>query len=758
MATFTSGAGLYTLILNVNEVGGSSNITNNTSNVSWSLQLRADRGYCQWNPGPGDFEVRIDGALVWSAQNPSLWYSGYPQTLTIASGTRTVGHNSDGSKTVYCEGKYIANSTANYLPSSSTCGGNLGLSTIPRASSFDTITGDTIGDSQTINISRKSSSFTHNLWYKVGNGEWTSIGTGIGTSKTWTIPLSLNNQIPNSTTLTLTYLLRTYNGSAQIGGDVTKTFNVNYSGQAPSAGTTSINYTNLFNNEFIANYSIATISYSGYGGVYGSTVKSAQISFNGSWRGTTEYSTGRLTAGTYNYQGVVTDSRGKTAYSTQKSFTCYQINNPSISINAYRSDAEGNASPTGTYLTIIPTYSAHNPVGGNSIKSNSFTCTTLMTAETTIASGAKKILPNAIPEAEYVISGTVTDQLGRTSATSLKVGTGFTLWDVRPDQTGMAFGRYSTGANKFEVAWPAHFDGGVISSSVYSKYYYKEPFCIQDTQTGSVVNTWHKVADIKISYQYQDCSLKIYLEWMGHGLGNNLYATLSLRVKQQDVMGNNPSIELIAEKSPNTSVAYNCFAVTKVQYSSSLTHLQLWVKNPMYYSNIRYYYENGITETAITLNTNTSYQTTAPSNIIQYSQDRILNLIYPVGSVYTSVISTNPSSFIGGTWVQFGQGRTLVGVNTSDGDFNTVEKTGGKKTRRLNANIGAYDSMINKIGYEASDKVGNGFSYGIWGNYEQNIASNRVNHGTVVYEVGNGDKNIPMMPPYVTVYFWKRTA
>lgn len=518
MATFTSGAGRYTLILNVSEVGGSSNITNNTSNVSWSLQMRADSAYCQWNPGPGDFEVWINGGLAWSAQNPSLWYGGYPQTLTLASGTTTVGHNSDGSKTVYCEGKYIANSTANYLPSSSTCGGNLGLSTIPRASSFGTITGDTIGDSQTINISRKSSSFTHNLWYKVGNGEWTSIGTGIGTSKTWTIPKSLNNEIPNSTTLTLTYLLRTYNGSTQIGGDVTQTFNVNYSGENPPAGTTSINYTNLFNNKFIANYSIATISYSGYGGVYGSTVKSAQISFNGSWRGTTEYSTGRLTAGTYTYQGVVTDSRGKTVYSTQKSFTSYQVNNPGISINAYRSDAEGNASPTGTYLTIIPTYSAHNPVGGNSIKSNSFTCTTLMTTETTIASGTKKILPNAKPEEEYVISGTVTDQLGRTSATSLKVGTGFVLWDVRPDQAGMAFGKYSTGANKFEIAWPVYFD----KTAVFKNGTFVHASSGTPGETGFI-----KIAQIKISDEYQNIPIKITFVQRNRRSPATLYITFT---------------------------------------------------------------------------------------------------------------------------------------------------------------------------------------------------------------------------------------
>lgn len=693
MATFTSGAGPYTLILNVSEVGGSSNITNNTSNVSWSLQLRADGAYCQWNPGPGDFEVRIDGALVWSAQNPSLWYGGMGGTLTIGSGTRTVGHNSDGSKTVYCEGKYIANSTANYLPSSSTCGGNLGLSTIPRASSFGTITGDTIGDSQTINISRKSSSFTHNLWYRVENGEWTSIGTGIGTSKTWTIPKSLNNEIPNTTTLTLTYLLRTYNGSTQIGGDVTKTFNVNYSGQAPSAGTTSINYTNLFNNEFIANYSIATISYSGYGGVYGSTIKSAQISFNGSWRGTTEYSTGRLIAGTYNYQGVVTDSRGKTAYSAQKSFTCYQINNPSISINAYRSDAEGNASPTGTYLTIIPTYSAHNPVGGNSIKSNSFTCTTLMTTETTIASGAKKILPNAIPEAEYVISGTVTDQLGRTSATSLKVGTGFALWDVRPDEKGMAFGKYSTGADKFESAWDIYSDKSIyLSDGLPSHDLPASPIscAITDDTVKNLANRKTFIGSI-----YTDA-------W---------YSAISVRHRNGAADGKSYGLLLYSVLNAEGPI----FRMKQIA---------------------------GEWKDAVQM----------------IDSNNILDKVYPVGSVYISVKNVNPGSFIGGTWVQFGQGKTLVGVNTSDTDFDTVEKTGGSKRRPMAARIGAFDSDIGKIGYAAqANPGGGGFTYGISGSPFKDIAGSRVNHNTIVVDNIDG-KDPSIVQPYVTVYFWKRTA
>ena len=57
--------------------------------------------------------------------------------------------------------------------------------------------------------------------------------------------------------------------------------------------------------------------------------------------------------------------------------------------------------------------------------------------------------------------------------------------------------------------------------------------------------------------------------------------------------------------------------------------------------------------------------------------------LYPVGSVYISTSGTNPSSLFGGTWVAWGSGRVPVGVNTGDGNFNTVEKTGGTATETL---------------------------------------------------------------------------
>ena len=639
MATYEGSCGKYTIILNVSEVSSSVDVSSNTSKVSWSLQFRADTAYCQWNPGPGDFEVKINGASVWSAQNPGLMFGGSGQTLTLASGTSgAITHNSDGAKTVSCQAIYTQNSTANYLPSSGSCSGNLKLSTIPRASSFSSITGNVIGESQTINIDRKSSNFTNNLWYRVGNEDWVSIGTEIDTSITWTLPTSLNNKIPSATSLTLTYLLRTYNGSTQIGGDVTYNFNVNYSGEKPTAGTATITYSKLFNNKFIANYSSGTINYSGYDGVYGSTVKNAQVVFNGSWKGTTSYSTGLLTAGTHTFQGVVTDSRENTSYTTQQSFTCYQINNPTVSINAYRSDSSGNANPSGTYITIIPTYSAHDPVGGNSIKSSSFTCTSLMTTGTAITSGSKKILSGATTDSQYVISGTVTDQLGRTSATSVQIGTAFALWDVRPDQRGMAFGKYSTGADKFEVAWDAYFDGKLNGYS-----------------TG--------VTD------YGDSTKKIQIGFEDAGLT-----------------------------------------------TSNLTH-------------IAGYTDNGTKIKDVSKSVLQSW--------LGISDSDLLNKIYPIGAVYITYDNNNPGNFLGGTWVQFGQGRVLMGQGTGNDGSTSMSFTAG-------ATIGKYKHTL------SHSEIGRH-------NYGALLKQNGNEIG--VHDHGESEATpFDLLQPSIVVYFWRRTA
>lgn len=70
----------------------------------------------------------------------------------------------------------------------------------------------------------------------------------------------------------------------------------------------------------------------------------------------------------------------------------------------------------------------------------------------------------------------------------------------------------------------------------------------------------------------------------------------------------------------------------------------------------------------------------SPSGKIDLSS--LWDQIYPVGSIYLSVNATNPSVLFGGTWEQV-KGKFLVGVDPSDTDFNTSEKTGGEKTHKL---------------------------------------------------------------------------
>jgi len=62
----------------------------------------------------------------------------------------------------------------------------------------------------------------------------------------------------------------------------------------------------------------------------------------------------------------------------------------------------------------------------------------------------------------------------------------------------------------------------------------------------------------------------------------------------------------------------------------------------------------------------------------------ILSDAYPVGSIYISVVSTNPATLLGfGTWTAFATGRTLVGIDAEQTEFDTVEETGGAKTHTL---------------------------------------------------------------------------
>lgn len=133
-----------------------------------------------------------------------------------------------------------------------------------------------------------------------------------------------------------------------------------------------------------------------------------------------------------------------------------------------------------------------------------------------------------------------------------------------------------------------------------------------------------------------------------------------------------------------------------------------------------------------------------------------LDAVYPVGSIYMSVKSTNPGTLFGGTWVAWGKGRVPVGIDTSDSDFKTVEKTGGEKTQNLRALIGATHSTVSRIGYAAAEKIdGYNYTYSVNGNDTINNVD-FVNHSTLVKRHDGADPRT--LQPFIVCYMWKRTA
>lgn len=132
---------------------------------------------------------------------------------------------------------------------------------------------------------------------------------------------------------------------------------------------------------------------------------------------------------------------------------------------------------------------------------------------------------------------------------------------------------------------------------------------------------------------------------------------------------------------------------------------------------------------------------------------KLLDLTYPVGSIYMSVNNTNPSSLFGGTWEEFAKGKTLIGVDTTQTEFNTVEKTGGEKTHKL-----IIDEMPIHTpkwnGYSAGilyTGSGSGVTYALFGSDAW-----RGSTSNGIQPVG-GDKAHNNLQPYITCYMWKRT-
>jgi hypothetical protein len=161
-----------------------------------------------------------------------------------------------------------------------------------------------------------------------------------------------------------------------------------------------------------------------------------------------------------------------------------------------------------------------------------------------------------------------------------------------------------------------------------------------------------------------------------------------------------------------------------------------------------------------------------------------IQALYPVGSIYINAgVTTNPATLLGfGTWVAFGAGRVMVGLNGSDALFDTLEETGGSKDAAVISH--SHTASTGAAGAASGSSSGGNYNgdFGIYnaatgvfslsGPYNPNRPQGSAGggsyptvalsipdhtHAVTVNSTGSSGTNANLQP-YITVAMWKRTA
>lgn len=253
------------ITLRFNWSQSSQSIANNNSVVSWNLQLISSGGSIS-SSASKSWNVTVNGSNYSGTNTVGI---GTNATKTLASGSTTIGHNADGSKTFsfsFSQQFDINYSGVGWI-GTKYGSGNGTLSTIPRTSSVSASNAN-IGEAISISIHRASSSFTHTVTYAFCNLSGTIATKTSSTSLSFTLPTSFYAQIPNAKSSWGRIICDTYNGNTKIGSsecrfDVYVKESTNKPTMSPTVKDTNATTKALTGDEskFIRYYSSANFSF-----------------------------------------------------------------------------------------------------------------------------------------------------------------------------------------------------------------------------------------------------------------------------------------------------------------------------------------------------------------------------------------------------------------------------------------------------------------------------------------------------------------
>ena len=639
MAQFSGNIGIgtgqtdkYSLLLDVSEKSYS--IENNTSKIAWKVGIRSNTAYHNHYGLSETYKVVINGTTVHNAVHTPTVNSG--ATVWVASGTTTVSHNADGSKSISVSASFNNADRDTYLPTTGSCSGSLKLTTIPRATtpSIDKSSLD-CGGVIKISGTSASSNFSHKV-YVTWNGTKIQIGTiASGTTSpsfSYTIPTDWEKNIPDSTSGIATFTLETISGSTSVGSkSVNATIKVR-SSIVPTIGTVDISDTNSIcagigqyvQNQSKLKFTIAT------SGNQGSTITSVSNEFNNqTYTGSTFTTQAIQSSGSIGYTITVTDSRGRSA-----------TKSGSVNVVAY-------------YPPSLTNVSAKRANSGYTVDESSGTYALLHF------------------------------KVGFTSLSNKNVTSFYIQYRTSGDT---AWTKINSWDNNYTLE--QDYKAGNLFTSTTATY--EIAFGVKDK--------------FMSDYSWQIVTVTPTYTLINFGKDGK-----SLTFFGQD--GN----------SANTLTINGDLAINSVKENTSSTKMLV----------------NG-------------------GNTVMYRDwDKLVNSIksamYPVGAVYITYNNNNPGNFLGGTWEQFGQGRTLIGEGTgNDGSTSmtfTTNSTGGEYKHKL-----TFDEMPSHNHHLS------GYSNAFGSKYYYNLVGGSNSYGDKNTGNAGGDTPHNNVQPYIVVYFWRRTA
>lgn len=466
MAKFSNSSGSLYLNLYVDQAR--QDISANTSTVNWRMTVSRTGAYYTHNhQGDSTLSLNLDGQNVHYSY-PTWETSG--EEYTLASGSSTISHNADGTKTlpIFC-----TFSPNNGLHGTITVSASLSLTTIPR-SSFVSVSAGVIGSSVTISINRQSSSFKHTVRYAWA-GKSGTIATNVDTSTSWTIPLDFANDIPNSASGIGTVYVDTYSGSTKTGTQST-TFtasvpaNVKPTFTGVSLSDLNGAAQNLIpkSDTFIQVISNIKVAFNGAVGSYGSSItgyyaeiigKNQSTSSNGGSLGIMNYH------GTIKIRASVSDSRGRWSDTKEVSVTVLEYFAPALSFSIARTGSTSSTLTVTRNAKVAPLVVAGSQknamtltfkvarLGTTNFQVDTGPATGSWTSISNLVNSQANLASNYLANQSWVVIGTLEDKFTRSDF----------MVNVATESVVLSYDRSGVGVNKIRERGALDVKGDIFA-------------------------------------------------------------------------------------------------------------------------------------------------------------------------------------------------------------------------------------------------------------------------------------------------------